>query len=375
MNTFTTTKTSAHKIDQSVNEPGSGAIRFWGAFGALALVVILNGFLRWMFSSDFAPVDPGPDPFPTYKLVFIRFFDLASLGAILVSYWLAICRPMLRGKPIGFDGKLVIATTLAVFLDPIISYTNSVFAFNAYAFNMGSWANFVPGHSLPGQERQAEGLFWSVGFYVYFGLLSAMLSAYFLRKLRQGFPRMTTVGRYSILFVFWFLFDNIFEASLVRMEVYSFSGLPIMGTLWPGEVYQYPIWEGIIVAPLCMLFTYLRESRDANDHSVAERGIDDLPFGEKTKSFISFLAILGFSIATYLIYHFSYSWMSMHAEVYPRLPSYLNGAAYCGNPGTGRLCASQLIRPAATTNVAPVTNSASATHVDGEFVIKQRQLR
>jgi hypothetical protein len=58
--------------------------------------------------------------------------------------------------------------------------------------------------------------------------------------------------------------------------------------------------------------------------------------------------------------------MSNYANSYPELPSYMRAAAYCGTPGTGRLCAGQLIDPRTTTTVRPYNRTLLLRFVEGK---------
>ena len=72
----------------------------------------------------------------------------------------------------------------------------------------------------------------------------------------RGSPRSASS---FVIFVFEFLFDFIIENVVIRTtHAYAFAKTYEPLTLWAGEVYQFPIYESILVALVGCVFTWAR---------------------------------------------------------------------------------------------------------------------
>jgi len=324
-------------------EPGT--VKVWAFAGTVMLAWIAQGWIRWIGSDDFRPVSRGPDRIPTFDLVMLRTLEVASLAIMVWLVWHTIVRPLRRERRIGFDGKLLLAGMFGYFVDQFINIYNVSFTFNAYAVNRGSWGNFIPGMHAPLQGRAAEGLLWAWAMYTYFVVAAALLGSKLLRFLERRYPAMSSAGLWAITYAVFFVADILIELPLfVHQGVYAYAGVPKALSLFAGRSYQFPMYEPVFVALVCFSATWLRESRDDRGRSRVERGVDELRIGRRAKEAVSFAAITGFTISLLtLAYFIPFSWMSMQSDSYPALPSYLKTNAYCGTPGTGRPCPSQLV--------------------------------
>jgi hypothetical protein len=342
------------------------AVRVFAVLGAGLTVLSAYCFTRWVFSDDFQPVPTGPDQMATWRFVGLRAFEFSSLAIVIWLYWIAVFNPLRQRRPMGFDGKLVLGATLCYVIDPTASLFNAPFAFNAYALEMGSWANSLPFMESPGQQLQADGPLWSAAYYVYLGLGVPICGRWLLDRIDRWRPGLTNATRYTYIFVVVMVFDFILENAMVRAEVYSFSGVDSRFSIWAGSLYQFPLYECLFVAMLCTPIIYLREARDDRGRSLAERGVAQLAVPARVKEFISFLAIAGFACLAFLAYWLPIAWMSNYADSYPELPSYMRAAAYCGTPGSGRLCAGQLINPDRPATVMPYNREEQLEFVEGK---------
>ena len=330
--------------------PGSWVLML-APVGAALIATAIVCWTQWVFSSDFKPVAEGPDRLASWRFVGLRMFEFASLAVVIWLYWYAVVRPIRQKRPIGFDGKLVIGCTLCYVIDPTLNLMNATFAFNAHALNAGSWGNFLPFMQSPGQGLEADGPLWAGAYYVYLGLGIAIAGKWLLNRVDRWRPAMPNAGRYAIVFVAVMIFDFVIENAMVRTQMYAFSGVTSWGSLWAGSLYQFPLYECVLVGFICTPLVYLRESRDDRGRSIAERGVDQLRIGPRAKEFVSFLAITGYAALCFGAYFVPYAWLGNFANVYPQLPSYMRADAYCGTPGSGRPCAGQLIDPTHTITI------------------------
>src|SRR5262245_976498 len=84
-------------------------VLLWGGVGALSLVVVIQGWARWLFSDDFKATHPGPDHFASWKHLYLQVFQWFVFSLALLLVWLLLVRPLLRQRTLTFDGMLVIA--------------------------------------------------------------------------------------------------------------------------------------------------------------------------------------------------------------------------------------------------------------------------
>lgn len=329
----------------TVHHRPSGAVKVWAFAGFVMLAWIAQGWIRWVASDDFTPAPRGPDKIPTGDLVLLRTLEVASLAIMVWLVWHTIVRPLRHQRRLGFDGKLLLAGMCGYFVDQFLNIYNTAFNFNAYAVNRGSWGNFIPGMHAPLQGRAAEGLLWAWAMYTYFVVAAAMIGSKLLRSLERRFPTMSSAGLWVTTYAIFFVADFLIEMPLfVHHGVYAYAGVPKALSIFAGRSYQFPMYECVFVGLVCIGATWLRESRDDRGRSRVERGVDELRIGPRAKELVSFAAIAAFTVSLLtLAYFIPFSWMSMQSDSYPKLPSYLMSNAYCGNPGTGRLCPSQLV--------------------------------
>lgn len=328
---FKSTSLRAHRHDAP--RPPE-AIKVWAAVGAVTLVVIISGIVRWFFSADFVATPPGPDPYP--YLTTLRVVEV--LSALFLLYYLVTCviLPWQRERRFIFDGRLLIGCLGVHFVDPIFNYFSPTFLQNAYSLNRGSWANFIPGYASPsGSAGYVEGILWAAALYGLFGIAAAKIGGWILARLRERHAGIGNVAAYGILFAIIAIGDLVVENFFVRAEIYIFWGSWSPVTLWAGEVYQFPLYETLLATIYALGFVWLRDSRDDEGRSFVERGVDRIKLGANLRSLMMFCAVVGFSLVWSIVSYFGpYMYLSMKADAFPPIPSYLRGGAFCGLENT-----------------------------------------
>jgi len=314
------------------------ALTFWSAFGAATIALGLYCWTRWFVHGEFRRPDPGPDAY--HYLWYLRGFEIAASIAGVVMLWHWVVRPWRRTRHVPIDGKILLGMMFAYVVDPTLNVFNSAFAMNAHSVSFGSWGNGLPLGWSADQQRFAEGLLWAPQLYMYFGLFAAMLGCALLRQLRRRCPRASNATLYAIVFVVFMPLDCIAEVVfLVLPQLYVFPGVPHDFSLFPGRIYQFPLYQSLFAAVFAIMVTWLRDSVDASGRSAVERGVDRLPIAMWRKHAMSFMAVTGFCAASALGYFLPYGYASMSADTYVEVPSYLAPAAYCGVAGKP-VCAS-----------------------------------
>jgi hypothetical protein len=320
--------------------PQSGALKLWGGLGAISVLIALTTFGRWIASPNFSAVDPGRDHYP--YLWVLRSVEAVSVAMVLAFAWFCLVRPLIRERTFGFDGKLLVGLLLAFMVDPTFNAFGHNFAMNANSVNLGGWGPYLPFYSAPGQGRFPEALLWAMPLYVYCGIAAAMLGGMALRFMRSRWPRLSTAERWLILYLLFVVGDFLFEFTcFVYPQLYVFSGVKGNLSLFAGTLHQFPVYHSLAAGLYAGAVTWLRESRDDSGRSAIERGADQIKGRARTA--LSFLAIAGYAAAAaFLGYFLPFSYMSMKADTYIKLPSYLSAGAYCGDRGEP-ICPSQYL--------------------------------
>lgn len=326
---------SATRIASSVKPSPQFAV--WACLGAVSLAVVLNGWIRWILSDDFQATDPGPDKMSaatSAALVVVQFGGTA-LGAWLV--WRFLIRPMRRERRLTLDGMIIIAAFTAWFYDPGANYLNFSFAYNAHAFNRGSWVRFIPGWESPGAIGNFPEPLWVGPSWIWFCFGGAVVCSGILRRIRARHPEMSTLAMFGVLAVCVAIFDIVFESTFLRLEVMQWPGAPRTGTLFAGRPYQFPLIESLFVPSLLFGFTALRYFRDDNGRSFVERGTETLRLPDRARRGVALLAVIGFlHVWVNVAYNLPVQMMAMKADTFPALPSYMRDGI-CGD-GTEFAC-------------------------------------
>jgi hypothetical protein len=340
-----------------------GQIKVWAAIGVVTIGVIVAGIWRWLFSADFVATPTGNDVYP--HLLALRVVEIVSALFLLYFFVTCIVLPYQRERRIPFDGKLLIGCLAVHFVDPMFNYFSPSFLQNAYSLNRGSWANFIPGYASPsGDAGYVEGILWAAALYGLFGVAAAQGGCWLLGKLRRRFSGIGNITAYGLMFVLFCMLDLAIENYFVRMQIYVFWGAWSPFALWPGELYQFPLYETLLAVIYALGFVWLRDSRDDQGLSYVERGVDCIQLGPRTKSWLSFFAITAFSLVWGIGSYFGpFIYTSMQADSFPPLPSYLQGGAFCGIDGKPE-CPAQYLQKA-DLDYTRTAERLSTTQADG----------
>jgi hypothetical protein len=320
----------------------SPVVWLWAAAGAASTSVILWAVSAWMLSDDFKTSPRGPDPISHTRLVALHLFEAAVFGGGLVMLWTFLVRPRLRERRFTFDGMMIVAVLLMYFYDPLDNYFNYTFSYNAHFLNFASWARYIPGLQAPNQNLFPEPFLVMGGFYAIFMFGSAVFGCWYMRRVRARHPALTNLGLFARLFAVVLVLDLVVENVFMRTQFAAYPGTVHSLSLFPGKYYQFPLYEPFIIALYVMGITALRWFRDDRGQSVAERGMETLRLGDRSRTAVRFLAVTGFVHVWFIVGYFvPYNFFALKADTFPPLPSYLR-AGICGQ-GTGYACPSDSV--------------------------------
>jgi Spirocyclase AveC-like len=321
----------------------SGGVRAWALLGVGIVVLAVTTWGRWLLSGEAAPVDPGPDP---YRYLWVlRATEVVSLSVFGFLIWYTLIRPAYQERRITLDGKLFIGGFFASVLDVLCQVFNPTWAMNAHTLTLGTWADQFPGFASPEADRWAWSLAWCMPAYIWLGVGAAIVGCAYLDALRPRFPAMSTVTMYVVVLVSFMIVFGLIATVWNRTEVYTYVSSPNALTLWADKTYRLPVTELLFIASYCLLFTWLRDSKDAEGRCAVDRDLETLRIGPRAKTLVSTLAVCGFAAFTTLVgYQIPNDWVAMNGGLasIPALPSYLQGGQYCGQPGKP-LCPNQYL--------------------------------
>jgi Spirocyclase AveC-like len=320
----------------------AGTVWLWAALGAALVVLALTCWSRWLLSPQATPVDAGPDPY-AYGWV-IRLTEVISLSVFVFLLWYTLLRPAYRQRTITLDGKLFLGGLFASVLDVLCQMFNPTWAMNADSLNLGTWAAQFPGFAAPQGDRWAWSLAWCMPAYIWLGVGAAIVGCAYLDVLRRRLPRWSTVAIYAVVLLTFMVVFGCLATTWNRTGVYTYVSSPRALTLWASTTYRLPVTELLFIAS-CLMFTWLRDSRDHNGRCAVDRDVDALRVGPRMKAVLSTLAVCGWAgFATLAAYQIPNNWVSMTGgrDSIPVLPSYQQGSLYCGQPGKP-LCPNQYL--------------------------------
>ncbi|KAH7077566.1 hypothetical protein BKA63DRAFT_268020 [Paraphoma chrysanthemicola] len=314
-----------------------GTASAFAAFGLIWTILSIQAFIRWIASpTEFRPAPVlGPDEIETWRLVALRVFEALSVGVLFAHLWFCLFVPLypwLRNfrktdekGALTLDGRHVYGGLVAVFADGFLNCHEYIFMWNAHSINMGVWAKFLPFHNHNSSSRYAESLLWGPPMYVYFCAGFGILGHHLARRIRDRWPTLTNAGLLTIVWVVEVLFDFVIENAAIRItQGYGYAKTYGPLTLFPGKVYQFPIYESIFVGSLGCLFTAMRLKAfdDPDGLSPIEKGYWNWP--HRLQGAIRSFAIIGFCAAAVLmLYHLPLNWLGVIGDCHADMPSYM----------------------------------------------------
>jgi hypothetical protein len=316
---------------------------FWAVLGGSLVIFALTTWTRWLLSGDARPVAPGPDP---YGYIWVlRATEVISMSVFVLLFWYTLIRPAYRERRITLDGKLFLGGLFASVLDVLCQVFNPTWAMNAHSLSLGTWANQIPGYAAPQADRWAWSLAWCMPAYIWLGVGAAIVGCAYLDLLRRRFPMASTVLVYAVVLVSYMAAFGALASLWVRTQVYTYVSSPNALTLWAHETYRVPVTELLFISSYCLMFTWLRDSKDDNGFCAVDRDLLNSRVNSRIKPLLSTLAVCGFAgFTTLFAYQIPNDWIAMNGSIdtIKPLPSYLQGSLYCGQPGKP-LCPNQYL--------------------------------
>lgn len=267
-------------------------VTVWATIGALVLAVETFAIVRWIASGEASTTPAGPDPIPRSMSIAAHSIEVICWALSAWILWRFLIQPWRRDRLLSFDGVVILVCATLFWLDPLYQYTRPWSNYNAVFFNLGSWAK------LPGAPNQYANLFpepliFASSLYIamVFGGMAAAGAV--MGAVQRRRPLWSKVAIAGICFLFLFAVDVILEGLVfVRLGLYVFPGAhgPM---LFEGRYYQFPFDYSICVTVTWWAWSCIRYFRNDRGETVAERGIDRLPFRGARRTGVRLLAVAG----------------------------------------------------------------------------------
>jgi hypothetical protein len=304
------------------NEPAAAVvarprlIAVFGSIGALLVAVELVLLVRWLTSSSWMSVPPGPTPLPDWMRIELTVLQIGlPVVAIFFIYWFVI-RPWRADRTVGTDAMLLGAFLLTSVYDPFSNYFGIWLTYNAYLVNRGTIMDVIPGaaHGKPG-ATVAFPLVLIPAVYIVVFLGLTLLGCAGLRRLEArrphwGRPRLiaAVAGMMLICIIV------VETAGFLRLGVYSYGGG--RWALFSGNYFQSPVGNLPVLVAMPTALIVLRHFKDDRGLTWVERGAS-INRSAKTLA----LRFLALTAAVQLIIfgfgHLPASWFGAHAQQWP----------------------------------------------------------
>lgn len=292
-------------------------IKWWAATGVALLSFAAYVLIRWALSGP-RPAPKGPVPVPEYMQIAAWVFQTAvPAGALFVVIRFVVIPWRREGRP-TFDGLFILAILTVYWLDPLANYAQTFFTYNAQLFNLGSWAEYVPGWIAPNNRHLAEPIAMMLPAYVLWFFGGTALANAVMRFVQSRRPQTSNGVLILLCAGFLFVLDTAIEMVFLLTGLYTYPGAGAL-TLFKGHYYQFPLFEAFFMMTAWTPWACLRYFRNDRGESVVERGLSRLRVGERAQGALRFLAIVGaLQTSVILLYLVPYPLLTLNAGAFPK---------------------------------------------------------
>lgn len=315
-------------------------VLWWAVLGAAMLVLPIYIWGSWLWAGDWHSISPGPTPVPRWMQW--NAYVQEALGVTLFFYlgWRFVIRPWRREGQLSWDGMIYICCILMWWQDALYNMLNTSFMYAKFLVNVGSWYNHVPGWILPNYKNFPEVPVFGLTWYT-FGVCGLMIvGCWLMRKIRERWPQMSTMGLIGMMLLIYMLIDAPMEFMYNRTAIMTYPGAVQGLTLFHGHYYQFPLYEWVLWPLAWTAWTCLRYFKNDKGESIVERGVESLNLGRKTKTWLRFLSLLaGMNFIFFFFYNVPDQAFVAHTSKWPEdslKRSYITNG-YCG-AGTDYAC-------------------------------------
>lgn len=293
-------------------------VLWFAAAGAAVMALSMYVFLAWL-TSDPARTPTGESDVPDYMKVTAVVLQIGAPLAGAWLLWTRLVRPWRRdGKP-SLDGLLLVGLISLLWQDCMANYTQTLFTYNSYYVNRGSWIDHIPGWNTPDGGRFAQPVLITGVFYLVFAFAGMVFANAVMRRAKIRWPALGTAGLIGVAFATLAMVTLLFEPLFCYLGVWVYPGAPPNFSLFHGHYYQFPLYEPILWGAGWTSMAVLRYFKNDRGQSVAEFGIDRVRVSQRATTGLRLLAVIGALNLGYLLFdNIPYQWVGTHQHTWPQ---------------------------------------------------------
>jgi hypothetical protein len=310
----------------------------WVGGGFVTLFAYL--IVRWATSGHFQPTPAGD--VPTYTQVAAWVWQAVQVVLTPVFVYKIVVKPYRKTGDLSVDGVMCIAF-LTLWWQDTVCNSLAPFTTNSAAFlNFGSWDNYIPGWSSPNGNLVVEPPLGSSGImYLWCPLVLAMLGSKVL-QVAQNRWRGGYFARLAACVLVLGVVTGIGELIALRLGLWAYQGAHSGVTLFAGEYYQYPLYEGLLFGLVGTAWAAIRHYRNDKGETLAERGLVGIRVSGGRRNVMRVLAMSGLLNLSFLaLWQLPMAHLSTSQDAWPESVVKLRHLtnSLCG-PGTEYACPS-----------------------------------
>lgn len=273
---------------------------FWAALGVAVLAVEIAALMGWVLAGEAERTPRGPMPIPAYMTLGIHAIEAACSLGLLAVFWVYVGRPLKANGKLSLDGVMCIAFVSMAWQDTFLNYSKHWFTYNTATINLGSWNPHIIGWDSPHANLIPHPIVFYTGYgsVIFFGVV---IGNAVVRRVARRYA-FGPVRLVLAMFAFYMGFCLI-EILFLRFGLYAYPAKVPGPVLFRGHFYQYPMLEWLSFVSVMTAWCALRYFRNDRGETVAERGIEALPVGPRTRTGMRFLALVGVCNLAFLVFY------------------------------------------------------------------------
>jgi hypothetical protein len=318
----------------------SGATVYWcAAVGAAFLAFELYLYVRWITGGNVKPNTRGSTAAPGWMTAAVDVHIALGIVTLIGCIWWFLVRPWQQGRRVTSDGLLMLACMTCFWGDLAANYFRYAVVYPTTWPNIGSWYNFIPGWHSPRGNLQAEPIVFFLPMYAVcmFGFTGIACAA--MRRVQARRPQTGKLQLFLVSWVLMAIVDLVLELLWVRLHLFVYPSTIRSLTLFPGHIYQFPVYESVCWGCGWAWLSVVRFWRNEHDETIVEHGLSSDPGSTRRKLVLRFLALCAAANIGLLGYNVAFSLISREGARWPAdftSRPYITGGL-CG-PGASYSC-------------------------------------
>lgn len=324
--------------------PRADGAKVWIAVGALWFALFVYTMAAWVLGPNFKPNTVGHSQAPADYVLFIRSMELVGLLLTAWTFQFFLITPLWRERRLTFNGLFFLACGTLVLQEPWMNWIQPQMLYNDLFYNFGCWLGSIPGVVNPSAGRIPLPIAFAGLGYFYIVAGPSYLGSRYMSRIKARDPEISTLKLVAKCFLAFSVFDLALETFIVRTGLFIYPSTVPWLTLFPGKVYQFPVYEIASWAGTYTVLACVHFFRNEKGETLADRNFDMLNISAPFKKFARWLAIMGMCqvgmLATYNLpyqfWTFQGGAFTVTPQQYPWFTAGLCGAgtAYaCPGPG------------------------------------------